>query len=214
MVSGHLQGRLLKTITAAAGAKRVLELGTFTGYSALCFAEGGAHVVTCELDPRAAAVARDFVERSPYRDQVTIIEGRAMDTLHTLAGAGEPPFDAVFIDNDKRKYQDYYEAILQHGLLAPGGLILADNVLFKGLVPAAWSQSELDSKSDSDSAESGSESESEGVAPAGAEDKQRRRRLRIACALHSYNLHVQGDSRVEVVVLPMRDGISIARLKT
>ena len=131
MMVGRLEGRFLKMLVAAVGARRVLEIGTFTGYSALSMAEAlppDGLLITCELDERHAAMARSFIDRSPYAEQIELRVGPAIDTLRGLEG----PFDFVFIDADKGGYIDYYEAVLP--LAAPGGLIAADNVLASGLV--------------------------------------------------------------------------------
>jgi caffeoyl-CoA O-methyltransferase len=135
-----------------------------------------------------------------------------MDTIAALAAeqstatATAAQYDLVFLDGDKRNYTEYYERILELQLLAPGALILADNVLFKGLVPSVWSGA----ASDSD----GSGSEGECAAGNTAKlDKQERRRLRIADALHSFNAHVQADARTVGVLLPIRDGLTMVLLK-
>jgi caffeoyl-CoA O-methyltransferase len=131
MLVGSVEGRLLALLVAVTGAKRVLEIGTFTGYSAIAMAEAlpeGGHVTTLELDPVHAASARDHVRTAGVGDRVTIIEGRAIDSLRGLEG----PFDLVFIDADKPSYPDYFEAVVP--LVRPDGLIVADNVLWSGQV--------------------------------------------------------------------------------
>lgn len=129
MVVGPLEGAFLKMVAGLARAERVLEIGTFTGYSALCFAEAlppDGRVVTCEIDPEAAAVARRAFARSPHGGKIELRLGPALDTLRDLAG----PFDLIFIDADKANYVDYYRRALD--LLAPEGVILIDNVLWSG----------------------------------------------------------------------------------
>ena len=139
MMVGRLEGRFLKMLVAASGAKRVLEVGTFTGYSALSMAEAlppDGRLITLELSPRHAEMARQFIARSPYTDSIEVIVGPAGDSLAGLEG----PFDFVFIDADKPGYRAYYERALD--LLAPGGLIAIDNVLWSGRPLDATDQSE------------------------------------------------------------------------
>ncbi|MDQ3937810.1 MAG: class I SAM-dependent methyltransferase [Chloroflexota bacterium] len=131
MMVGRLEGRFLKMLVALSGSARVLEIGTFTGYSALSMAEAlpaDGRIITCELNEQHAALARDFIQRSPYREMIEVRLGRAAETVGQLEGE----FDFVFIDADKAGYRDYYEAVLSK--LRPGGLIAADNVLWSGQV--------------------------------------------------------------------------------
>ena len=131
MTSGHLQGRLLKMLVQLARPKRVLEIGTFAGYSALCMAEGleeGALLHTYEIDDELEDFTRPWIEGSPYGDKVCFHIGNALEEVPQL---GEV-FDLVFMDGDKRQYMEYYEMILQH--TSPGALILADNTLWDGHV--------------------------------------------------------------------------------
>jgi caffeoyl-CoA O-methyltransferase len=131
MMVGRLQGRFLKMLVAAVAARRVLEVGTFTGYSALSMAEAlppHGRLITCELDERHAEMARGFFARSAHADQIHLELGPAAETLRRLEG----PFDFVFIDADKAGYIEYYELALP--MLAPGGLLAADNVLASGRV--------------------------------------------------------------------------------
>lgn len=126
MMVGGLEGELLASLVFALQPRRILEVGTFTGYSALCMAQTmppDAEIITCELDPHHAAIARKHFEASPWRTQITLLEGLAIDSISDLPG----PFDLVFLDADKPGYVDYYEAVLPK--LATHGLILADNVL-------------------------------------------------------------------------------------
>jgi caffeoyl-CoA O-methyltransferase len=132
MLSGPVVGRLLETLAVLAQARSVLEIGTFSGISALHLAEGlpaDSRIVTCELDPHYAAFARETIARSPHADRIEVREGPALDTLATLAG----PFDLVFIDADKVSYRAYVEAVLPM-LAAPRGLIVLDNTLYEGEV--------------------------------------------------------------------------------
>jgi caffeoyl-CoA O-methyltransferase len=131
MLSGQVEGLLLQTLAAASGVKRALEVGTFTGFSALMMAAAlpdDGEVVTLELSEEHAAFARSFFERSEDGAKVRLIEGPALDSLKGLAG----PFDLVFIDADKTGYIDYYEAALP--LLSERGVIAVDNVLWSGNV--------------------------------------------------------------------------------
>jgi caffeoyl-CoA O-methyltransferase len=131
MLTGRLEGRLLKLLASLSGARRVLEIGTFTGYSALSLAEGlpeDGRVVTCEIEPANAEFARRYFEASPHGKKIEIKLGAALDTLKTLAG----PFDLAFIDADKENYPAYYERVME--LIRPGGLILVDNTLWSGRV--------------------------------------------------------------------------------
>ncbi|MDF0674736.1 MAG: class I SAM-dependent methyltransferase [Nitrospira sp.] len=131
MLVGPLEGAFLKMMTQLVGAKRVLEIGMFTGYSALCFAEAlpeNGTVITCEIDEKSAAVARRYVAKSPFGGKISIRMGPALDTMKTLNG----PFDLIFIDADKTNYLNYYRHSLD--LLAQNGVILIDNVLWSGEV--------------------------------------------------------------------------------
>ena len=170
MLSGQVEGGLLQMLVFATGARRVLEIGTFTGFSAQMMAAAlppDGQLVTCDLDPRSIATARRFFARSPHAAKIELREGPALETLATLKG----PFDLVFIDADKGNYTNYYEASLP--LLSPRGLIVVDNVLWSGKV--------LDPQDERDR------------------------------AIASFNDHVRQDPRVAVVVLTVRDGLSIIR---
>lgn len=131
MLTGHLEGRFLKLMVQVAGAKRVLEIGTFTGYSALSMAEGlpaDGKLITLDIDPDSVKIAKRFIERSEHGHKIEIKLGPALDSLKSLTGG----FDLAFIDADKVNYSNYYEAVLP--LLKPGGVILIDNVLYSGHV--------------------------------------------------------------------------------
>lgn len=135
MQVGRVEGAFLKTLCALAGARRVLEVGTFTGFSTLCMAEAlpdDGELVTCDIDPEAVAVARSFFERSPHGKKITVRLGDAIDTISGLAGG--PPFDVVFLDADKERYSDYYELAIP--MLRKGGILVADNTLWSGRVLA------------------------------------------------------------------------------
>ena len=175
MTSGHLQGRLLKMLVQLSRPKRVLEIGTFAGYSALCMAEGleeGALLHTYEIDDELEDFTRPWIEGSPYGDKVCFHIGNAIEEVPRL---GEV-FDFVFMDGDKRQYMEYYEMLLQH--TSPGALILADNTLWDGHV----------------------------VDKAYLTDRQ-------TAAINEFNAFVAADKRVEKLILPLRDGLTMIRKK-
>ena len=129
MIVGPLEGAFLKMMTQLVQATSVLEIGMFTGYSALCFAEtlpANGKVLTCEVDEDAAALARKYFARSPTGKKIEIRMGPALDTMRHLTG----PFDLIFIDADKLNYVNYYRRSLD--LLSPQGVMLIDNVLWDG----------------------------------------------------------------------------------
>ena len=131
MIVGPLEGAFLKMMTQLVQATSVLEIGTFTGYSALCFAEAlptDGIVITCEIDDESAALARVYFMRSPVGKKIELRMGPALDTMRRLRG----PFDLIFIDADKINYVNYYQRALD--LLSPEGVILIDNVLWSGEV--------------------------------------------------------------------------------
>ena len=139
ILTGPVEGRFLEMLVFASEAERVLEIGTYSGYSALSMARGlppGGHIDTCEIDERHAAVARRYVGESPYADRITIHVGPALDTVTQLDG----PFDLVFVDADKTGYDGYYEAVFPK--LAPRGLIVFDNMLQSGRVVDAPDEDE------------------------------------------------------------------------
>lgn len=131
MLVGPLEGAFLQMMAQLVGARRVLEIGMFTGYSALCFAEAlpdDGRVITCEIDEEPAAIARRYFAQSPVGKNIEIRMGPAIETMRTLSG----PFDLIFIDADKVNYMNYYRRGLE--LLAPRGVMLIDNVLWSGEV--------------------------------------------------------------------------------
>jgi caffeoyl-CoA O-methyltransferase len=133
MLTGRLEGQLLRLLVLMLGAKRVLEVGMFTGYSALMMAsalpeDGELH--TCEIDPEAQAFARRYFDESPHGKKIHIHPGPALETLDELQG----PFDFAFIDADKQSYPRYYEKVIE--MLRPGGVVAIDNVLWSGEVLA------------------------------------------------------------------------------
>jgi len=131
MLTGTIEGRFLELLVFGTGAKRVLELGTFTGYSALAMAAAlpeGGRIDTCDIEPKHVEVAQRYIDESPYADKITIHLGPALDTIDRLEG----DFDLVFIDADKENYASYYEAVLPR--LSERGLIAIDNTLWSGRV--------------------------------------------------------------------------------
>lgn len=174
MASGHIQGRLLKMLVTMIRPKMVLELGTYSGYSGLCIAEGleeGAHLHTVEINDEQEDFTLPWFQRSPYADKITMHIGDALDIVPHLGLT----FDMAFIDADKRRYVEYYEMVLHH--LAPGGYILADNTLWDGH-----------------------------VVEENVHDAQ-------TLGIMAFNDLVAADERVEKVILPLRDGLTIIRKK-
>lgn len=174
MASGHLQGRLLKMFVGMIRPKLVLEIGTYSGYSGLCIAEGleeGAHLHTIEINDEQEDFTLPWFQNSPYADKITMHIGDALEVIPRLGLT----FDMAFIDGDKRKYVDYYELVLRH--LNPGGYILADNTLWDGHVL---------------------EENTHDLQTIGIKD---------------FNDLVATDKRVEKVILPLRDGLTIIRKK-
>jgi caffeoyl-CoA O-methyltransferase len=141
MLTGPVEGRFLKMLVEISGARHVLEIGTYTGYSALSMAAGlpvDGMILTCDIDPKTTRIAQSFWARSPGGSKIQSRLGPALDTLAAL-----PPdvtFDFVFLDADKENYLNYYEAVLPR--LKPGGLIAADNTLWSGKVLAPKEKSD------------------------------------------------------------------------
>jgi caffeoyl-CoA O-methyltransferase len=177
MTSGHLQGRLLKMLVQMVRPHRILEIGTFAGYSALCMAAGlddGATIDTCEVDDELQPLAQSFFDRSPHGHKIRQHIGSALDIAPQLG----KQFDMVFIDGDKREYPAYYNMLMDNGLVHSGSILLADNILWYGKV----------------------------VQPVAHNDRHTE-------ALIEFNRMVREDDRVESVILPLRDGINIIRVK-
>ncbi len=173
MASGHLQGRLLKMLVRMIRPQNILEVGTFSGYSAICMAEGlepGGRLYTFEINDEQEDFTRPWIEGSAVADRIEFIIGDAIELAPKLGVT----FDMAFIDGDKRTYVETYEMAL--GVLRPGGFILADNTLWDGHV----------------------------TDPAYDRDPQTR-------GIRRFNDHVAGDERVERVILPLRDGLTLIR---
>lgn len=134
MQVGPVEGSFLRLMAGLSGAKRVLEIGTYSGYSALSFAAGlpdDGKVITCDVDPKATAVAQKYFDKSPHGSKIEIRLAPALDTIADLSKSGAQ-FDIVFIDADKTNYINYWEAVMP--LLPAGGIVLADNTLWSGKV--------------------------------------------------------------------------------
>lgn len=131
MLCGPIEGRLLKMLVQLAGAGRILEIGMFTGYSALSMAEGlpdDGELITCEIDPHVIETAKKFFARSPHGHKIKVMQGPALESIKQVSA----PLDFCFIDADKTNYVNYYDAVLP--LLRAGGVIVVDNVLWSGRV--------------------------------------------------------------------------------
>ena len=133
MISGHIQGKLLEMIVKMFRPQHILEIGTFTGYSALCMAAGleeGATIDTCEVDDELEPLAQSFFDRSEHGEKIHLHIGSALEIAPQLG----KQFDLVFIDGDKREYPAYYNMLMDKGLVHSGSILLADNILWYGKV--------------------------------------------------------------------------------
>ena len=183
MSSGHVQGRVLSMISQMVHPERILELGTFTGYSALCLAEGltdNGTLITIEHNDEMEDAIRRNLALSPLGEKIELVIGDGKEELRRLGERRETKgtvlFDLAFIDADKKEYSDYLDLVIP--LMRPGGWILADNTLWDGHI----------------------------IDPAYDKDKQ-------TLALRAFNDKVAADNRLEKVILPLRDGLTIIRLK-
>lgn len=175
MISGHFQGRVLSMISKLVRPKNILEIGTYTGYSALCLAEGmqkGGTLHTIDHNEELYDFQRKYFKKSDYDRQIVQHVGEALEILPKIEG----PFDLVFIDADKANYSNYFIAVIDR--MNPGGVILSDNVLWSGKVTEPPKINDEDTK-----------------------------------ALIKYNRLINQDERVETVLLPIRDGLTISRVK-
>jgi caffeoyl-CoA O-methyltransferase len=175
MLSGDFQGRVLSMISKLIQPKFVLEIGTYTGYSALCMAEGMAtdgRLHTIDRNEELYDFQKKYFEKSKYGDMILQHVGNALEIIPTL----EEKFDLVFIDADKSNYSNYFNLVIDK--MNPGGVILSDNVLWSGKVVEELNPKDIDTK-----------------------------------ALLKYNKLVNEDVRVETVLLPIRDGLTISRVK-
>ena len=176
MASGHLQGRLLKMLVKMVNPQNIIEVGTFSGYSALCMAEGlgeQGHLYTFEINDEQEPFTRKWIEDSPWADKITFIIGDAATEAKKIGKS----FDFAFMDGDKRTYVETYESLLP--LMNKGAFILADNTLWDGHVTDA----EYD------------------------KDQQ-------TVGIRRFNDYVAADNRVEKVLLPLRDGLTMIRIRS
>lgn len=177
MISGHVQGKLLEMIVRMLRPRRILEIGTFTGYSALSMAAGldaGGVIDTCEVDDELQDLAQSFFDRSVYADRIRLHIGSALDIVPQLGHR----YDMVFIDGDKREYPAYYDMLLDGGYVGSGSYMLADNILWYGKV----------------------------TDPVTHHDRHTQ-------AIVEFNDKVLADDRVENIIIPLRDGINLIRVK-
>ena len=176
MASGHLQGRLLKMLVKMVNPQNIIEVGTFSGYSALCMAEGlseHGHLYTFEINDEQEPFTRKWIEDSPWADKITFIIGDAATEAKKIGKS----FDFAFMDGDKRTYVETYESLLP--LMNKGAFILADNTLWDGHVTDA----EYD------------------------KDQQ-------TVGIRRFNDYIAADKRVEKVLLPLRDGLTMIRIRS
>ncbi len=175
MLSGHLQGRFLSFISKLQKPQLIVEIGTYTGYSALCLAEGLAEsgkLISIDVNEETSLFAQSFIDKSVYKHQIELVLADAKAFIPTIT----KPIDLVFIDADKKNYLAYYQLIIEK--LNTGGIIIADNVLWSGKI--TMPESEMD---------------------------------RETLALHEFNKAIQKDTRVENMLLPIRDGLMVIRKK-
>ena len=175
MLSGSVQGKFLEMISYMIRPKCILEIGTFTGYSAIAMAKGlskGGKVITIEVNEEMESFAKEYINKAGMSDRIELKMGDALKIIPELSDV----VDLVFIDADKEQYVDYYELVIPK--LKPGGIILADNVLWSGKVL------ESDAKSDKET-----------------------------MGIKAFNQYVKNDDRVEQVMLTVRDGLMLVRLK-
>lgn len=178
MLSGHLEGQVLKMFVHMTRAQSVLDIGMFTGYSALAMAEAlpmDGRLVACEVDQYVADFAQTLFQDSPHGHKIRVEVGSALETLGKLAASRES-FDLVFIDADKKEYVQYFQTLLDSNLLAPHGFICVDNTLLQGQVYLPESERTANGE-----------------------------------AIAEFNRVVKSDPRVEQVMLPLRDGLTIIR---
>lgn len=174
MLSGAFQGRILSMISKIINPKDILEIGTYTGYSAICIAEGTSNeatIDTIDKNEELEDIQNKYFKKSGFRDQIKQHIGNALEIIPTL----DKKFDLVFIDADKSNYCNYFNLVI--GKMKKGGIILSDNVLWSGKVVEKLDKKDIDTK-----------------------------------ALLEYNRLLNSDSRVETVLLPIRDGLSISRV--
>ena len=177
MISGHIQGKLLELLVKMFRPQSILDIVTFTGYSALCMAAGleeGAIIDTCEVDDELEPLAQSFFDRSPHGHKIRLHIGSALEIAPSLG----KQFDMVFIDGDKREYPAYYNMLMDGGYVRSCSVMLADNILWYGKV----------------------------AEPIAHNDKHTE-------AIVEFNRMVKEDSRVDNVIVPIRDGINMIMVK-
>jgi len=173
MLSGHIQGRILSMFSHMIRPKNILEIGTYTGYSAICFAEGmqpDGKLITIDINHELETMANSYFKKSGFENQIEMKIGNAMDIVPSL----RMNFDLVFIDADKHNYSNYFDLVIDK--VNKGGFIIADNVLWSGKVTTDEVNTDKDTK-----------------------------------ALDEYNKKIHEDPRVENVLMPVRDGLMVAR---
>lgn len=173
MIAGHFQGRVLSMLSHMIQPKHILEIGTFTGYSALCWAEGlqeDGEIHTIDINEELEHIAREYAQKLNVEDKIHYHIGNALDIIPTFSHS----WDIVFLDADKSNYTNYYNMVIDK--VRPGGYIIADNVLWNGKVIDEKAHSEVDTK-----------------------------------AILEFNAMTQADERVQNVLLPIRDGLMVAR---
>ena len=171
MLSGHLQGRILSMLSQSIQPKTILEIGTYTGYSALCMAEGLQNdgvLYTVDINKELASFTQKFFNKSSYKNQIKMMVGNALEIIPEL----NFKWDLVFIDADKENYSNYFNLVIED--VNKGGMIIADNVLWSGKVTRPTSENDIETK-----------------------------------ALKTFNEKVHSDSRVNNVLMPVRDGMMI-----
>ncbi|KAK4509032.1 Protein kinase domain-containing protein [Mucor velutinosus] len=202
MMVSETQGKLLHQLVSILRPANVLEIGGFTGYSAIAMASAlapKAKLLSLELDPKHIEVAEQFVNQAQLQDKILFKQGPALDSLSYLGqeNPASTQYDLIFLDADKAGYIQYFDSIMEHDLLSDRGIILVDNVLFFGHVhtQAADYVSQAPNK-DSSNGEEGT-----------------RNLRKTALKVHHFNQHVAKDPRVESVMLPVFDGLTIIRKK-
>ncbi|MCX6297393.1 MAG: O-methyltransferase [Bacteroidetes bacterium] len=175
MLSGHMQGNLLSMLSKMIQPEKILEIGTYTGYSAICLAQGlqeNGKLHTIDINDELEKMTRTFIDEAGLTEKINVYIGNAMDIIPSI----NELFDLVFIDADKKNYSAYYDLVFDK--VRPGGFIIADNVLWSGKVIDNENIMDSDTK-----------------------------------AIHDYNKKIHNDPRVEHMLLPVRDGLMIARKK-
>ena len=175
MLSGHLQGRLLSMFSYMIKPKRILEIGTYTGYSAICLSEGlaeGGMLHTIDINEELKQMTMNYIEQAGCEQKIKLHTGDALKIIPTI----HETWDIVFIDADKKNYSEYFDMVITR--ICKGGFIITDNVLWSGKVLEDPSEMDSDTK-----------------------------------AIHAFNKKIQSDPRVENILLPVRDGLMVARVK-